>query len=98
MDSELKFNGHTTVTCLSADEAQKNYLADSKIDVIICDFQMPRMNGLTFFHLVKQNGFMGAFYILTGEPTIDTKKLLEIEITDVLFKPHQLNKIYAILK
>lgn len=98
MAFELKLGGHTSVSCHTAEEAQKSYLANSNIDVIVCDFQMPRMNGLSFFHWVKQNGFTGGFYILTGEPTMDTKKLLEQGITDVMFKPHDLNKISDILK
>ena len=94
----LKFSGHTSVSCFTAEEAQKSYITNPDIDVIVCDFQMPHMNGLTFYQWVKQNGFTGAFYILTGEPTMDTKKLLERGITDVLFKPHDLNKISDILK
>lgn len=95
---ELKLAAHSTVSCMTAEEAQATYLSAAKIDTIVCDFQMPRMNGLAFFHWVKQNGFTGAFYILTGEPAMDTKKLLEQGITDVLFKPQDLNKISAILK
>ena len=95
---ELKFVGHESVGFDSTSEAQKYLLTNPKIDAIICDFQMPIMNGLEFFQWARENSFKGPFYILTGEPTMDVKHLLTLGITDVLFKPQDLNKLPSLFK
>lgn len=95
---ELKFAGHTSVSFDSAHDAQTYLLENPNIDAIICDFQMPKMNGLEFYHWARQNGFKGPFFILTGEPTMDVKHLLALGITEVLFKPQDLNKLSQLFK
>ena len=67
-------------------------------DVIICDFQMPQMSGLSLFKWFKENAYQGQFFILTGEPTMDVQSLLDHGITRVLFKPQDLNKMREYLK
>lgn len=96
---EIKLQGHHAASFEFVKDAQ-DYLSDPShsVDVIICDFQMPKMNGLEFFHWVRANNIACPFYILTGEPTMDVQKLLKEGISQVLFKPHDLNKISTILK
>lgn len=96
---ELKFSGHSAVFFDQVEAAQKHLIDNIKTtDVIICDFQMPRMNGLELFQWAKSNNFHGPFYILTGEPTMDTVALEKLGITKVLFKPQDLNKLPELLK
>lgn len=96
---ELKYSGHNAVCFEDVDAAQKHILNNSgQIDAIICDFQMPKMNGLELYRWVRANNFNGPFYILTGEPTMDTKSLENMGITKVLFKPQDLNKLSELLK
>lgn len=95
---ELKFAGHQSVSFESTTEAQNYFLSNPKIDAIICDFQMPKMNGLEFYHWARENAFQGPFFILTGEPTMDVKHLLALGITEVLFKPQDLNKLSQLFK
>lgn len=94
---ELKFAGHTSV-CFDTVETAQEYLVSNKVDAIICDFQMPKMNGLELFQWARAHEFRGPFYILTGEPTMDKQHLLDVGITDVLFKPQDLNKLSELLK
>lgn len=50
-------------------------LQDSKIDVIISDWNMPKMNGEDFFIQVKKSGFSGKFGLCSTNQTqkyIDT--------------------------
>jgi CheY-like chemotaxis protein len=89
---ELKSLGHETVTFVSAIEAIE-YLKSDTPDAILCDFQMPRMNGLEFFLWLKEQNKMIPFYILTGEPTMDTQQLLQSGIKDILFKPQDLLRL-----
>lgn len=95
---EFKTNGHSTTTFESGASAKKYFEEGHTADVIVCDFQMPKMSGLEFFHWVKAHGFQGPFYILTGEPTMDKKVLLKEGITDIFFKPDDLKRIISVVK
>ncbi len=95
---ELKFAGHESVCFDSAAKAQEYLIKHTDVEVIVCDFQMPKMSGLEFYHWARSQNFRGPFYILTGEPTMDLKNLLAVGITDVLFKPQDLNKLPSLLK
>ena len=95
---ELKFAGHKSISFESPLDAKTYLLQNPQTAAIICDFQMPKMNGLEFYLWARQNSFMGPFYILTGEPTMDVKHLLDQGITEVLFKPQDLNKLSKLFK
>ncbi|WP_408097928.1 response regulator [Peredibacter sp. HCB2-198] len=94
---ELKRLGHEIQTFESA-IAAKSYLEKEIPDAVLCDFQMPRMNGLELFMWLKEQGHQIPFYILTGEPSVDAKQLLSKGITDVLFKPEDLLRLSKIFK
>ncbi|MFP5386415.1 MAG: response regulator [Bacteriovoracia bacterium] len=94
---ELQSLGHEVVTFESALEAL-GYLEKETPDAILCDFQMPRMNGLDLFMWLKERGKEVPFYILTGEPTMDTRQLLQTGIKDILFKPQDLLRLSSIFK
>lgn len=94
---ELQSLGHETVTFASSQEAI-DYLSGNSCDAILCDFQMPRMSGLDLYNWLRENNKIVPFYILTGEPTMDTKQLLEIGVKDVLFKPQDLLRLSTFFK
>lgn len=94
---ELKFAGHVAA-CFENIESAQEHILSQPVDAIICDFQMPKMNGLELFRWARANGFRGPFYILTGVPTMDKQHLLDLGITDVLYKPQDLNKLSELLK
>ena len=94
---ELQNLGHETVSLSSVSEAIE-YLKTETPDAILCDFQMPKMNGMDLFILLKEQGKHIPFYILTGEPTMDTKQLLQSGIKDILFKPQDLLRLSSIFK
>lgn len=94
---ELKELGHETVSFGSVPEAME-YLKNESVDCILCDFQMPRHSGLDFFRWLDVNNKHIPFYMLTGEPTMETKKLMDMGIKDILFKPQDLLKLSSIFK
>mgnify|MGYP003574888495 CR=1 FL=1 len=96
LNFELKSKGFNPITFNSALEAQA-YFETESADAVICDFQMPKMSGLDFFNWLQQRNIKIPFYILTGEPNMDTHQLLERGISDVLFKPQDLKKISTLL-
>lgn len=94
---ELQTLGHQTVSLSSGYEALE-YLQKETPDAILCDFQMPKMTGMDLFVMLKEQGKHIPFYILTGEPTMDTKQLLQSGIKDILFKPQDLLRLSSIFK
>lgn len=94
---ELKTLGHEVNSFHSALAAQQHLMQELP-DAILCDFQMPRMSGLDLHLWLKDQGHTIPFYILTGEPSMDTKLLLSKGITDVLFKPQDLLRLSKIFK
>jgi DNA-binding response OmpR family regulator len=94
---ELKNLGHESLSFTSAFEAME-YLKTQSADAILCDFQMPRMNGLDLFMWMKANNIKIPFYILTGEPTMDSKQLLQSGIKDILYKPQDLLRLVQFFK
>lgn len=94
---ELQNLGHKTVTFMSAIDA-KEYFVNETADAILCDFQMPRMNGMDLLHWLKSQGKEIPFYILTGEPTMNVEELVKFGVKDILFKPGDLLKLSSIFK
>ena len=96
LDYVLKCEGHEVKTFDSPLQALE-LLAHSPPEILICDFKMPCMSGLDFYMKI-QNSWKGHFIILTGEPSADPMELKKIGIKEVLFKPHDLVRILAVIK
>lgn len=61
-------------------------------EFIVCDFQMPKMNGLELFEKIKSIVTI-PFIILTGETSIAPEELKKAGIKEVLFKPKELMRV-----
>lgn len=97
LNLELEALGHETVSFHTVQEAI-DYLSHNSADVVLCDFQMPRQNGLDLFRWLNKNNKDIPFYILTGEPMMDSVELIKLGIKDILFKPQDLLKLSTIFK
>lgn len=94
----LERAGHE-VTSFTSPEVAKDYLSQSNFDVVISDFQMTPLNGLSLFRWLKDvNPHYKPFILLTGEPLMDPEELKKEGIHQVLFKPHGLDDIAEVLK
>ncbi|WP_342350044.1 response regulator [uncultured Nitrospira sp.] len=63
----LKKDVHTLLECESAEEAIRHVeQSPSEFDVIIADFKLPGMDGLTLFHTLRQMKCLSPFILLTG--------------------------------
>lgn len=94
---ELKSLGHQVTTVDNVAEAME-HLQKENYDAILCDFQMPRLNGLDLLNWMKVQKKEIPFYILTGEPTMETHHLIERGVRDILFKPQDLLRLSKIFK
>lgn len=90
---EMKTQGHEVLSFKSAADAKKFFNTQPEVDLVICDFQMPYMTGLEFFHWLRDQNYQCPFFILTGESTMDAHQLLNIGISEVFFKPQDLFKL-----
>ncbi|WP_447964917.1 PAS domain S-box protein [Nitrospira sp. Ecomares 2.1] len=63
----LKKDVHTLLECESAEEAIRHVeQSPSEFDVIIADFKLPGMDGLTLFRTLRQMKCVSPFILLTG--------------------------------
>lgn len=63
----LKKDVHTLLECESAEEAIRHLEhSPSEFDVIIADFKLPGMDGLTLFRTLRQMKCVSPFILLTG--------------------------------
>ncbi len=92
LGGEFQGQGHETVSLTSVREAIR-YLEERPVDVVICEFEMPELNGMTLFSWLRLNRPHVPFYILTGVPLVDNEKILELGVKDILFKPQDLVRI-----
>ncbi len=89
---EIQAMGHTPIVFPSAHEA-KSHISDRSFDLVICDYQMPKMSGLELFLWMKEQKIVIPFFVFTGEPETDPRELLALGITQVLFKPRDVKHI-----
>lgn len=80
-----------------------NFKMDSRelqqvVDVILMDNNMPRVSGVEATRKLRDLGYTGLIYGITGDTDEETKRrFLESGANDVLTKPLDLKKLYASL-
>ncbi len=89
---EIQAMGHDAEVFYSAQDAMI-HLTRARADLVICDYQMPKLSGLDLFLWMKENQIVIPFFIFTGEPETDPNELLTLGITQVLFKPRDVKHI-----
>lgn len=94
---ELKIDGHDVTSFTTVQDAIE-FLKTHQTEAIVCDFQMPLQNGLDLFNWVQNQGLNIPFYILTGEPLMESEQLKQKGIKDILFKPQDLVRLSAIFR
>lgn len=97
----LKRDGHDVTTAKNGLEALQESLARS-FDLIITDFQMPKMDGEAFVREMRESGINAKtpVILLSGKGLeLDTQRLRsELHITEFLFKPFSPSGLTAIVR
>ncbi len=89
----------TKIFLAESAEAAIDIVRDENLDIIICDVQMPGMNGLDFLSKVKGEQPSVKFLMITAHGTIDTAvQALRYGASDFLTKPFENEEVRNIVR
>ncbi|QFF98426.1 DNA-binding response regulator [Psychrobacillus glaciei] len=72
------------------------YARDSHYDVLILDWMLPELDGISVCQKLRQNGYTGAILILTAKDNVmDRVKGLDSGADDYLTKPFEFEELFA---
>jgi DNA-binding NtrC family response regulator len=75
-------------------EAALRKLEESNVDVLLCDINMPRMDGMELLRRVHERPNPPEVIMLTGQGTIETAvEAMKIGAYDYLTKPYSINEL-----
>ncbi|KPZ23400.1 DNA binding response regulator, LuxR protein [Pseudomonas coronafaciens pv. striafaciens] len=93
----LEGNGYTCVRCYSSLEAIEHFTHDSTVGIVLCDLEMPGMNGIEMVEAMKMAGGKSHLFeaiMLTGQAEKkDVIKALRAGIADYYQKPVNLDEL-----
>ncbi len=98
----LKEMGFEHVSSEMDGERGWQYLSRNRVDIIICDWDMPKLNGLELLQRVRKDENLShiPFLMVTAGAEVDrVKQALADGVTDYLVKPFQAKDLcYRVLK
>ncbi|WP_391208465.1 response regulator transcription factor [Psychrobacillus sp. L4] len=87
--------GYTVEWYTNGREAYE-YATESHYDVLILDWMLPELDGITVCQRLRQNGYIGAILILTAKDDVmDRVKGLDSGADDYLTKPFEFEELFA---
>jgi two-component system response regulator FlrC len=91
----LEHSGHSPTAVASVDRALER-LADSKVDVVITDLNMPGRSGVDLLALMHECGFTQPVVLMTGsDDDALIRRTVELGATSVLRKPYGTGELEA---
>lgn len=103
--SVLRDNGIVEIVEAADGEKAVELLAKGRIDLVICDWDMPNMNGLAFLRHVRADAAMARlpFIMLTANADRDhVERAIEAGVSDYLAKPFKppdlIRKVLRVLR
>ncbi|HYY42217.1 MAG TPA: sigma-54 dependent transcriptional regulator, partial [Pyrinomonadaceae bacterium] len=95
---ELERAGYD-VRVASDGEAAQKLLEESNVDVMLCDINMPRMDGMELLRRVHQRPNPPEVIMLTGHATVETAiEAMKLGAYDYLSKPYHITELDALVK
>jgi len=89
----LSYETHVVETASDGESALEK-LAEHEYDIIILDWQMPKMSGIELLSQYRANGGMALVLMLTGKSTVDDTELgLNNGADDYLTKPFHVKEL-----
>lgn len=98
LQKELQRQGHD-VRVAPDGEAALRLLEESNVDVLLCDINMPRMDGLELLRRVHMRPNPPEVIMLTGHATVETAiEAMKLGAYDYLSKPYHINELDTLVK
>jgi len=99
IQKELMRQGHSVETACDGEEAWE-ILETRDFDVILCDINMPRLDGMSLLRrLVDQNQNRPEVIMLTGQATVETAiEAMKLGAYDYLTKPYRIAELSALVE
>lgn len=95
----LSDEGYDVIQAASADEALRIYQSGVKIDAILSDFKMPKMNGLELFRKMESIKKAPPFIIMSAYGTVKSAvQALKEGVTHYLIKPLDYDELSIVLR
>lgn len=96
LERALQREGYVTTSVQDGQEAMA-LLTTSEFDLILCDFELPGMNGIEFYKKLSESrqATMERFVFMTGNMLDPSKQaFLSEHGIPILMKPFDLNELY----
>jgi DNA-binding NtrC family response regulator len=98
MQKELERLGYEVQAVPDGEEALRR-LEDNAIDVMLCDINMPRMDGMELLRRLSERANPPEIIMLTGHATVETAiEAMKLGAYDYLSKPYRLAELDALVK
>ena len=98
LQKELQRMGHD-VRVAPDGEAAFRLLEESNVDVLLCDINMPRMDGLELLRRLHQRPNPPEVIMLTGHATVESAiEAMKLGAYDYLSKPYRIAELDALVK
>jgi DNA-binding NtrC family response regulator len=80
-------------------EAALRRLEESNVDVMLCDINMPKMDGMELLRKVRERPNPPEIIMLTGHATVETAiEAMKLGAYDYLSKPYRITELDALVK
>ncbi|CDM64504.1 sigma-54-dependent transcriptional regulator [Pyrinomonas methylaliphatogenes] len=98
LQKELERMGHEVHTAADG-EAALRALEEESFDVLLCDINMPRMNGMELLRRVRERANPPEVIMLTGYATVETAvEAMKLGAYDYLTKPYRIVELDALVR
>ncbi|MGB8509598.1 MAG: sigma-54 dependent transcriptional regulator [Pyrinomonadaceae bacterium] len=98
LQKELQRMGHE-VKVAPDGEAALRLLEESNVDVLLCDINMPRMDGMELLRRIHQRPNPPEVIMLTGHATVESAiEAMKLGAYDYLSKPYRIAELDALVK
>lgn len=96
---EILSEGYEAVGLFNGQEAL-DYLEKNKVDFIVSDIKMPKVDGIELLKKVKQNNSDAPpFLVVTGfNDLLSEDKALELGAVGLITKPFKFDQLYLVLE
>jgi DNA-binding NtrC family response regulator len=98
MQKELERLGYEVIAVPDGEEALRR-LEENAADVLLCDINMPRMDGMELLRRLTERANPPEVIMLTGHATVETAiEAMKLGAYDYLSKPYRLTELDALVK